>query len=248
MQTLVSLFQYDGLLTLVGAVFIAGVVRGFSGFGTALVFVPIAATVAEPIWVITMMLIFDLFGPAFLIPRAWRDGEPRDVGVLSMGALIALPLGVYVLTKLQPDIFRWFVSVLSLTMLALLVSGWRYRRALNQVATGAVGMVSGFLSGVAGLPGPPVILSYMSSPRRAAVVRANTMMFLFFTDILALMVFAVKGLLMLFPVLVGGLLSAPYALGGYIGQLIFNPEKERVYRYVAYAIIATSAVFGLPIW
>lgn len=248
MQIIPFLFQFDGLSVLIGTVLIAGVIRGFSGFGTALVFVPIAATVTEPIWVILMMMMFDLFGPLFLMPRAWRDGEPKDVAILGVGAIIALPLGVYLLTRLEPNLFRWLVSTLSFAMLILLVSGWRYRRALNAGATMLVGMSSGFLAGVAALPGPPVILSYMSSPRKPKVIRANTMMYLFLVDILTISVFAIKALLVLLPLLIGLLLVVPYALGGYIGQHIFNPEKETLYRKAAYAIIATSALIGLPIW
>ena len=242
------MFEFDGLILLIGTVLVAGVVRGFSGFGTALVFVPIAATVTEPIWVILMMMCFDFFGVLFLMPRAWRDGEPKDVSMLGIGALIALPFGVYLLTRMEPTLFRWLVSTLSLGMLILLMSGWRYRRALNAVATMLVGMCSGFLAGIAALPGPPVILSYMTSPRKPKVIRANTMMYLFLVDILTILVFAIKSLLVLTPLLLGLLLAVPYALGGYVGQRIFNPEKESVYRRVAYAIIATSAFIGLPIW
>ncbi len=248
MQIITSLFQFDGLILLIGTVILAGVVRGFSGFGTALIFVPIAATLAEPIWVILIMMVFDIFGPLFLMPRAWRDGEPKDVAMLGIGALIALPFGVYLLTRLDPTLFRWLVSTLSFGMLILLMSGWRYRGVLSTIATMLVGMCGGFLAGVAGLPGPPVILSYMSSPRKPKVIRANTMMYLLVVDILTILVFAIKSLLVLVPLLLGALLAAPYALGGYIGQRIFNPEKESVYRKVAYSIIAASALIGLPIW
>jgi len=248
MDILTQVLSYEGLLLLCAAAFVAGVVRGFAGFGTGMVFIPIAALVADPIPVILMMLTFDFFGPLLLLPRAWRDGEPRDVGVLGMGAIIGLPLGVYLLTKLDPVFFRWLVSILAICLLVLLASGWRYRNPLNAVMTSLVGMVSGFLYGVAALPGPPVILSYMSSPRRPEVIRGNTMMYLFLSDILAAIVFGVKGLLLLMPLVMGALLCIPYTIGGLVGQWIFNPDQDHIYRRVAYAIILLSAVAGLPVW
>jgi uncharacterized membrane protein YfcA len=240
--------SFDGLSILVLAVCIAGVVRGFSGFGTAMVFVPLAALVAEPIHTVIMMMTFDILGPVFLMPRAWRDGEPKDVGLLGLGAIIGLPFGVYILTQIDPIVFRWMVSILSISLLVLLVSGWRYRNPLGALMTSVVGMISGFMCGVAALPGPPVILSYMSSPRAPQVVRGNTMMYLFVVDMLTLLVFAIKGLLLLLPLVIGLLLSIPYGIAGLIGQKIFNPEKEHIYRRVAYAMIAFSAVAGLPVW
>ena len=36
--------------------------------------------------------------------------------------------------------------------------------------------------------------------------------------------------------------------GNALGGMLFNPNAERVFRTVAYLIIATSAILGLPIW
>ena len=240
--------SFDGLPVLIIAAFAAGIVRGFAGFGTAMVFVPIAALVVEPIHAILIMMTFDLFGPITLLPRAWRDGEPRDVGLLGMGAVIGLPFGIYLLTRLDPIVFRWLISLLALGLLVLLASGWRYRNPLGVLMTGIVGVISGFLCGVAALPGPPVILSYMSSPRAPQVVRGNTMMYLFLVDIMTFVMFAIKGLIVLVPLVIGLVLTVPYAIAGLIGQRVFNPEKEHIYRRVAYILIAASALAGLPVW
>jgi hypothetical protein len=47
---------------------------------------------------------------------------------------------------------------------------------------------------------------------------------------------------------VGLFLAIPYALAAIVGQRIFNPKKEYIYRRVAYWLIAVSALVGLPIW
>ena len=70
---------FDGLAWLIITVVFAGLVRGFAGFGTALVFMPIAAAVTSPVWAIIIMMSFDIFGPIALLPRAWRDGESTEV-------------------------------------------------------------------------------------------------------------------------------------------------------------------------
>ena len=45
-----------------GAV-LAGLVRGFSGFGTAMVFIPIAGQVLSPVATLIVLLVMDLIGP-----------------------------------------------------------------------------------------------------------------------------------------------------------------------------------------
>ena len=52
---------FDGLAWLIITVVFAGLVRGFAGFGTALVFMPIAASVTSPVWAIIIMMSFDIF-------------------------------------------------------------------------------------------------------------------------------------------------------------------------------------------
>ena len=239
---------FDGLAWLIITVVFAGLVRGFAGFGTALVFMPIAAAVTSPVWAIIIMMSFDIFGPIALLPRAWRDGEPTEVSLLVFGAILGLPIGVYFLTQVDPVLFRWLVSILSMTMLILLASGWRYQNPLNKIMLMAIGSLGGFMSGIAGISGPPVILTYMSSLKPASVIRGNTMLYLFFVDLVMFGVFLLKGLLVFIPLVIGLFLSVPYTLGGLVGQKIFNPSKEIIYRRIAYALIALSAIIGLPIW
>ena len=239
---------FDGLAWLIITVVFAGLVRGFAGFGTALVFMPIAASVTSPVWAIIIMMSFDIFGPIALLPRAWRDGEPTEVSLLVVGAILGLPIGVYFLTQVDSVLFRWLVSILSMTMLILLASGWRYQNPLNKIMLMAIGSLGGFMSGISGISGPPVILTYMSSLKPASVIRGNTMLYLFFVDLVMFGVFLLKGLLVFIPLVIGLFLSVPYTLGGLVGQKIFNPNKEIIYRRIAYALIGLSAIIGLPIW
>ena len=74
------------------------------------------------------------------------------------------------------------------------------------------------------------------------------MLYLFFVDILLFAVFLLKGLLSLLPFVIGLFLAIPYTLGGLLGQRLFNPKKELLYRRIAYGLIAISALMGLPVW
>lgn len=239
---------FDGLWILALAAFVSGVVRGFSGFGTAMIFMPMAALVLEPIVAIMVLVIFDIFAPLPLVPRALREGEPRDVAKLTLGAAIGAPIGLALLSLLEPEVFRWLVSILTLCLLGVLIAGWRYRNPLGALATVFVGWVSGLMGGIAGLPGPPVILSYMSSPRRPAAIRANTLLYLVMIDILMLIIFVIKGVLTSLPVVLGLIIAVPSSIGGLIGQKLFNPDYENAYRICAYCVIAASAIAGLPVW
>ena len=227
---------------------VAGLVRGFAGFGTALIYVPLASIVLPPVWVLVTMTVMDLIGPLPNVPRAWREGRPREVGVMALAAGAALIPGLWALDRLPGDGFRWIVASLCLLTVALMASGWRWHGRMSRPVIAGTGALSGFLGGVSGLSGPPVILIYMSSPLPAAVIRANVLLYLVAWDAVFGGVLAATGRIDVEPLLVGAGLILPYMAANVAGARLFRPSRERAYRAVAYAVIVGAALMALPIW
>ena len=248
LETVHAIVFDPGFALLVLAVLLAGAVRGFSGFGTGLVYVPLAAQVLPPVWVLITILMIDCLGPLPVVPRALREGRLRDVWWLCLGAALGLPLGLWVLLSLPSESFRLWISLFSLGMLAVLITGIRYKGHVSDKMVFGTGALGGVLGGALALPGPPVILFYMSRPLPVAVIRANILLFLFFYDLILFGAFWGKGLFEVTPVITGLLLLPVYGSAVWFGAWIFDPGREVVYRRVAYVIIAGSALSGLPIW
>ncbi len=247
-DVLAPVLALPGLWLLGFAAFLAGIVRGFTGFGTAMVYLPFAGMFLGPFEALTSLIVKDLTAPLIHVPRALRDGQPRDVLRLAFGALLGLPLGILILSLVSPVVFRWSVSIVALTLLVLLVGGVRYRGILTRPLVVGTGALGGFFAGCVGLPGPPVIMLYMASKLPIAAIRANITLYLILADIIMLAVLWISGLLVPSALLIGALMIWPYLLGNWFGALLFRPEAERLYRWTAYAIIAGSAIIGLPIW
>jgi uncharacterized protein len=247
-EALAAALAFDGLLWLLGGTLLAGLVRGFSGFGAALIFMPVAGQVMQPLWALTVLVVMDVFGPIPNLPRARRDGNLREVALLTLAMTLAIPLGLMVLSSIQPEVFRYAVSALALIVPVLLIAGLRYRGPLNAPVLLGTGAASGFLGGVVGVPGPPVILLYLASSRMAAQVRANILMYLVAFDVVVIALLALQDRLEAVPVILGLLLALPVMLANMAGAAIFRPEKERLYRAAAYVIIAAAAISGLPLW
>src|SRR5262249_29194141 len=105
---------------------VAGLARGFSGFGAALIFIPLASTVIDPRTAAALLLIIDIVMASPLLPRAWVIADRRDIGIMLLGTLVGVPTGTFVLTRTDPVTIRWMIAALVIVMLALLMSGWRY--------------------------------------------------------------------------------------------------------------------------
>jgi uncharacterized membrane protein YfcA len=237
---------FDGVWLLLFGTVLAGLVRGFSGFGTALIYMPFAGTVLPPVYALATMLIFEVPGTLPLVPRSLRDCHRRDVVRLAFGAVLGLPLGLYLLVRIEPDVFRWSVSITALILLGLLVTGWRYHGVISHKMTTGIGGLGGVLAGASGLAGPPVIMLYMSSRHAVSAIRANIFLYLFLTDIVSLLMLAIVGKLDHTPLILGLLLIIPYGLANIVGAALFRPDQEKLFRAVAYGLIAFSALSNLP--
>ncbi|SDW25899.1 hypothetical protein SAMN05444358_101342 [Ruegeria halocynthiae] len=237
-----------GLAVIVFAAFIGGVVRGFSGFGTALIFLPIASPYLGPFGAIIALTVMDIFGPIPNLRRAWAVVDKADLVRLLFGCALILPVGLWLLTRTQPEVFRYLVSVISLLMLAVLIFGLRYRGKVRRRMVVAIGGAAGLLGGVAGIPGPAVIMFYMSRPLPVTIIRATILLFLFAFDLLILGYLSGMGRLSVASVGLGLALAMPNMAGNWLGGWMFRPEHERLYRAAAYLVIATAALSGLPLW
>ncbi|MBA97278.1 MAG: sulfite exporter TauE/SafE family protein [Sulfitobacter sp.] len=236
------------LVWLFATVIIAGLVRGFAGFGSAMILMPVAASILSPVEAVIFLAASELLGPLPNIPGALRQGTRRDIVLLMLGVLVALPLGLYFLSHISPEPFGWVVSTVVLILVTLLLSGWRYHGRLStslMIGTGALG---GFMTGFAGIAGPPVIMLYMASKLPIAVIRANFMLYLMGIDILLFGMLWISDMLVWPALALGLLMGIPSIAANIIGAWLFDPNAEKLFRNVAYIVIAASAIIGLPLW
>ena len=238
----------EGLAWLAITVLLAGIVRGFTGFGSALVYLPVAAIFLPPTWVIASMISFSMFGPLPLMPRALRDAPMAEVMRLAITGAIGIPIGVYALTLLEPEAFRWLISVVAMVTLLVLASGWRYQGEMTPALGAITGFISGVMGGFVGLAGPPVILLYLSGRKAVVEIRAVILLYLFTTDLVVMLTFWLRDLITLEAFLIGVLLVPSYMIGGLIGQKLFEPTREKMFRGLAYGIILLAAITGLPVF
>jgi uncharacterized membrane protein YfcA len=192
-----ELIGYSGtsLAFLVGCAFIAGLARGFAGFGAALIFVPLASTVTSPAIAAPLLLVVDLVMAASLIPPAFRIAVKRDVGTMLIGTIVGVPAGTYILAHAEPIAIRWTIACLVGAVLALLMSGWRFKGKPTTALTIGVGAVAGLFSGIAQVGGPPIVVYWLSVENRPAVVRANIVLYFAVSATITAVSYAIAGVL-----------------------------------------------------
>ncbi len=247
-EALIQVWATPGLIWLILTISVAGIVRGFTGFGTALIFVPVAGIYLPPAVVIGVITLTGIASTGALLPRAWGQADRREVGLLALAALVTVPLGLWIMASLDTGVVRWIVAAIAGLTLAALVSGWRFSGYVTRPRLLGIGAMAGVIGGLTGLTGPAVILFYLAGQAAVQTVRANTILFLAALDVVIVCNLLWSGSIAWDTVFLALTLAVPYFVTTLIGQALFDPHHERIYRWTAYGVIALAVISGLPIW
>lgn len=234
------------LLALVAA--LAGIVYGFSGFGSALIAVPLYAAIAGPQAAVGLMAITALASVVSVLPQAIRQADRRASLTILIPSLLCLPLGTTVLRLAEPEAIRWAMSLTVLATLAALMAGFRYRGRAGPPAWIGIGALSGIMGGATGLAGPALVLFQLAGPESASRMRANAILVLTPSSLALVPVLWWQGTIGPEVIATGLVLAPVYGLTSWLGQRLFDAGREALYRRVAYAIIAAAGLAGLPLF
>jgi len=230
------------------AAVVGGFVRGFTGFGGALIYVPVVSAVAGPQIAAPTFLIVDYILTLPMAVRSIRICRWHTVIPAAIAAVIATPFGAWLLATGDPIVLRWIICVVVILFLALIVSGWRYHGDPPTAASAGIGGISGLFAGIGQISGPPVIALWVSGSAPLTIIRAN--MFCFF-GLLGLSSFAAyfwRGLFTAETLSYLAVLAPLYGGTLFLGGWAFARTKGASYRPVTYVLVAFAALSSMPIF
>jgi uncharacterized membrane protein YfcA len=227
------------------AVIIAGLMRGYAGFGTAILLAPIFSALWGPRAGVPILLLMEMLVSVQLLPKSWREANHKVILPIGAAAAVATPIGAYILLTADGDLLRRAIGALVLVFGFALMSRWRYHGSRPLPLNLAIGTVSGLMKGATGMSGPPVILYLLAGREAAREHRANLILF-----------FATIAVVSVIPPLVGGIIDAtvlfrtalllPVMLIAVpIGARLFHVVPERWYRRFAFGMLISAGGLAL---
>lgn len=238
-----------GIATLLLAAMLGGLVRGFTGFGFAMVFMPLASLVLGPVAALGLIFCIDLPFALPLAARSARNAEWREVLPLLATATLALPAGIWLLIWLDRETMRWILAGLVLSAVALMASGWRYHGRPGIPLSLCVGVLSGLFNGMASIGGMPLAVFWLGAQRNDRhKTRANLQTFFGLSTVISGVTLWFAGILNAQALLTALPLMAVYGAGMWAGTHGFRIASEATFRRGAYLVIFASALVSLPLW
>jgi uncharacterized membrane protein YfcA len=224
-----------------GVAVLNGLIHGYTGFGGALLIVPLLSVLYSPVEAIAMAGVAMICGSAKLYPSAARQAVWRELFPIFAGLLVFVPLGAYLLFHLDPDLVRRSIGGFILVFALVLMSGWVYGGRRGVLPSFLVGGLAGGITGASGVGGPPIALYYLASPHPVEIQRANIVISVTVMTIVIMASVAVGGGYTTEIVLRGLFLTPASLLGVWLGARLFAAMPKSYFRHAAlWLLVATG--------
>ena len=226
-------------------IFLAAIVRGFSGFGFSLLAVTSLSLLLPAQEVVPSIFMLEVAASLHLLPGIWKDVHWKSLVPLIVGCLVATPLGVYLLAHAPQAPMQIALGVFVLVAVAMMALGYAMKTMPNTITSTLVGAASGFCNGAFGIGGPPVILFYFASPAGHIAGRASVIAFFLATDLIGLTFQAGEGLVTKTAFTRALIFLPALLIGVWIGSRGFKSANQEIFRKIVLGIMALLGAITL---
>jgi uncharacterized protein len=224
---------------------LAGLIRGITGFGGAMLMAPPLSLLIGAVPTVVTALILETAAAVVMFPDAWRKINKRVLFYLILPTCFTVPIGGYFLLTLDPLIARKIISGVVVVFSLMLLSGLRYSGPHRPSTSLVLGSVVGVLLGATSIGAPPVILYLLSGPDPQDVTRANLTVFVTAISAIGLIMLLVAGAYTTQLTVSAFLLCIPYLAATWLGGTLFARMSDLGVRRLALGFMFTMGVVGL---
>jgi len=222
---------------------IASAAQALSGFGFGLIATPIVAVLAGPREAIVGLTMVGLLLVAQLSLRGRGHVDRPTVLVMTVAAILGMPLGLLVLTQVEERVLTLLIAAAVILFAVLL---WRGLRLPRHRGTDAVaGFAAGILSTSTGTSGPPIVIALSAKEMQPTVFRATISAIFLVQGAAALVAFAIGGQITRDAVSVALAALPGVTVGSIVGERGFRRLDTPTFRRVVLGMLFLSGVVAL---
>ena len=228
-------------------VIFSGFLRGFIGFGSGLLMIPILSYFYSPVFAMVFNIVIEIPATIYLTFVGIKKSNLREITPMMFTMMLTIPFGTIFLVSVDEQIIRTLMSLLLIFFVILIATGWRIKSTITKYVLVLGGAISGLMQGATGMGGPPYVTVLLSKNDSDDVARANILVItsgLVISAIISLYYFG----LFTKDILLTGALSAPiYVFATYIGTKFFNYSGNKYFRnssLIALGVVGLATLIG----
>lgn len=235
----------ENIIALSLIIFIASVVRGFTGFGLALVAVPLIQFIMPVSDTAVFIAFINAIFSIIYFRRSKEIVRDQPLATMALWTGIGVAAGTLILKFINPAYIQLVWGVLIIFIVTALARGVDLRIKSDKSAMTLSGLLGGLLAGATGITGPPVaiILSSLKTPKEK--FNALISVFILFAVSYALVFYLISGLVRTETFLLA-LCSVPALLAGlYTGDRLVSRISQQSFTRVVYVVLILMGIITL---
>jgi hypothetical protein len=226
-------------------IFIASIVRGFTGFGLALVAVPLLQFFMPVSDTAVFISIINIIFSVLYYRKSKEIVKSQPLGAMAVWTGIGVAAGTVILKFVNPAYIQLLWGLLIIFIVVFLVRGLNLHIKSERAALTFSGLFGGVLAGATGIIGPPVaiILTSINTPKEK--FNAIISIFILFAVSYALIFYLITGLIRKEIVLLA-LCSVPALLAGlYTGDRLVSRISQKTFTTIVYIVLIIMGIITL---
>lgn len=219
-------------------------VRGLTGFGMAILLVPVLALALPPVEAVVLANACSLLIGATEIRTLVRDAE-RTAWMIGALVVVTTPLGLWALSMTSKDVARLVIALIAFSAFLAILLPRRGEGVPGRGVTGAVGLLSGLMTGYAGMPGPPVVPYYAGRDLPRSIAKASMQLIFTIAASTGLASALWLGILRVELVLFAVLMLPVIIAGNRLGARVSGRVSDPLWRASVGVVLGGAAVAAL---
>ena len=225
-------------------IFTASFIQGITGFGFALIAVPLLSYFLPLKSIVPLVVLYSLATNLFILKETRNHIRLKDIRWVIIFGIIGIPFGVWILKTVDVNLLKTLAGFTIAITAAAMIKGFQMKFRNEVISSGVAGFLSGVLNGSISMSGPPVVIFLANKDAEKDVFRANLSLYGIITNLITIASFFISGLaspvifknfIFLFPGLVAGIM---------IGNLTVRKINETLFRKL---ILISIIAMGLTI-
>jgi uncharacterized membrane protein YfcA len=226
-------------------ILIASTVKGLTGFGFALISLPLLTIFISPKTVVPLITICSVFLDGYTLYEARRSVRYRKIVTLVVAGIAGMILGTYFLVSLDSQELKIAIGVVTVLFAIASLMGIRREVSNTNVANIPVGLISGILGGSMSISGPPIVLFFNNQNVEKTTFRANLIAY-FFSLYVATVPAYFFGNLITMDLLTSSAIMVPVMfIGATLGIRLSKKVDERVFKRIALLLVLVTGFMAI---
>ncbi|RNJ61433.1 MAG: sulfite exporter TauE/SafE family protein [Porphyrobacter sp. IPPAS B-1204] len=232
------------LAVALGAALGASFVRGLTGFGMAILLVPVLALALPPVEAVVLGNCLSVLIGLTEVRMLVREAE-RSAWVISGIVVLTTPFGMWALFSTTADIARLVIALIAFSAFVAILLPRRGEAVPGPMVTGGVGVLSGLMTGYAGMPGPPVVPYYAGRTLPRITIKASMLLIFTIAASAGLVSATWLGILRVELALFALVMLPVILIGNRLGMAVSGRISDPVWRSVVGLVLGGAALGAL---